>query len=185
MAYESVAEMYEAIDAARGRLVASVEGLSAEQASFRSAPDGWSITEIMEHLSLVEHSVARLFHVMLAKAEAAGATRAEGAAGAAFAPVSIEQFVEALRERKLQAPDAARPGGEVSIADALARLRESRATLHNLRARLELVDGAAVRYPHPAAGPLDLYQWLLFIGAHEERHLKQIEALKETMSAEP
>ena len=181
MAYNSIPEIYEAIDASRGRLVACVESLDEEQARFHSSPDRWSIAEIIEHLSLVEGQVARLCHIMLAKAEAAGATRAADGEGAApFTPVTIEHLVEELRERKLQAPDNARPGGQLTLGEALARLAESRAALTDLRPRLELVDGTSVRYPHPAAGPIDIYQWLLFLGAHEDRHRLQIEALKQS-----
>lgn len=185
MSYNSVAEIYEAIDESRARLVSSVEGLCDGQDAFRPGTDRWSIAEIVEHLSLVEGQIARLFHVMLSKAEAAGATRPEGSASAPFAaPVSIEQFLEPLRERKLQAPDTARPAGSCSLADALTRLKESRAALHALRPRLERVDGAALVYPHPAAGPINAYQWLLFVGSHEDRHRLQIEALKRTMNDE-
>jgi hypothetical protein len=178
MSYNTVAEIYEAIDESRSRLLASVESLGAGQEHFRPDPERWSIADIVEHLSLVEGQIARLFHVMLSKAEAAGA---EGDADAAFAaPVSIEHFVEALREKKLQSPDGARPGGQLSLADALARLHDSRAALHTLRPRLERIDGTALRYPHPAAGPIDIYQWLLFVGSHEDRHRLQIEALKQS-----
>lgn len=181
MSYNSVAEIYEAIDESRGRLLASIESLGEGQDVFRPGPDRWSIAEIVEHLSLVEGQIARLFHVMLSKAEAAGASRDETEAAAPFAaPVSIEHFVEALREKKLQAPDRARPGGASTLADSLARLEESRAALHSLRPRLERIDGAALLYPHPAAGPINAYQWLLFVGSHEDRHLLQIEALKQS-----
>lgn len=181
MSYNSVAEIYESIDESRGRLLASVESLGEGQDAFRPGSDRWSIAEIIEHLSLVEGQIARLFHVMLSKAEAAGAERADADADAPFAaPVSIEHFVEALREKKLQAPDSARPGGTSSLADSLARLQESRAALHSLRPRLERIDGAALVYPHPAAGPINVYQWLLFVGSHEDRHCLQIEALKQS-----
>lgn len=185
MSYNSVAEIYEAIDESRAQLLASVESLTDGQQTFRPEPDRWSVAEIVEHLSLVEGQVARLFHVMLSKAEAAGATRPAGPEGARFAaPVSIEQFVEPVREKKLQAPDTARPGGSTSLADALARLKESRAALHSMRPRLERIDGAALLYPHPAAGPINAYQWLLFVGSHEDRHRLQIEALRQMMNDE-
>lgn len=185
MPYNSVAEIYESIDEARARLVASVEGLADGQDSLRPDPARWSVAEIVEHLSLVEGQIARLFHVMLAKAEAAGATRPEGSESQPFAaPVSIDEYVEPLREKKLQAPDSARPSGSSTLAEALARLEESRAALHALRPRLERIDGAALLYPHPAAGPINAYQWLLFIGSHEDRHRLQIEALRQTTNAE-
>jgi hypothetical protein len=180
MNYNSVAEIYEDIDGKRASLLRGVEGLSDEQQVFRASPGRWSVAEIVEHLSMVEASVARLLVSLLGKAEAAGHARE---AGAAFAPVSIAGFVEQSRAQKYNAPESARPTG-VPLAESVARLRETRAGLHNLRPRFESVDCAAVRFPHPAFGPLDLYQWLAFLGAHDARHLAQINALKETMKAE-
>ena len=130
---------------------------------------------------MVEGNVARLVGKLLGKAEESGALRAEGAA---FAPVSIGEFVELTRGVKLEAPESIRPGDAPVLADALARLSESRAALHALRPALERADGHSIRFPHPAWGPLNLYQWLLFVGAHESRHRAQIEALVETMNAE-
>ena len=40
-------------------------------------------------------------------------------------------------------------------------------------------------YPHPTFGPLNLYQWLAFVGIHQSRHRRQIEAAKETLNAAP
>lgn len=124
-----------------------------------------------------EANIVRLLNKLLGRAEESGASpRTPGA----FDPVSIEQFVEFSRGVRFDAPEGIRPTG-LALADSLARLKESRAALHALRPRVERADGRALRFPHPAYGPLDLYQWLLFVGAHEDRHLAQIEALKETM----
>jgi DinB family protein len=178
MDFSSVPEIYKHIDRTRARLLSAVEGLSEEQQGFRPAPDRWSVAELVEHLSIVEGNVATLLDKLLSKAEASGA----GVASAEdFDPVSIEEFVERTRGVKLEAPERIRPTGR-SFADSLARLRESRAALHALRPRVERADGRAIRFQHPAWGLLDLYQWILFVGAHEDRHLAQIEALKETMN---
>ena len=175
MDFRSVPEIYEHIDRTRARLLAAVEGLSDEQHSFSPATDRWSVAGLVEHLSLVEGNVVALLDKLLGKAEESG-----GAAPGAFEPASIEEFVERSRAARFEAPERIRPTG-LPLADSLARLSESRAALHALRPRVERADGRAIRFPHPAWGPLDLYQWLLFVGAHEDRHLAQIEALKETM----
>jgi len=181
MVYNSIAEIYDSLEATRERLLRSVEGLSAGQEDFRPAPGRWSVADIMEHLAISEGQSVKLFQMILKKAEGSGRLRA---ADAPFAPVSIEEFVERSRKEKYQSPEMVRPGGGVPLADSLARLRESRAALREQRPRLERVDGSELRFPHPVFGPLDLYQWLAFVGAHEERHLAQVEALKEAMSAE-
>ena len=181
MDFRSVPEIYEHIDRTRARLVAAVEGLSGEQQTFSPAPGRWSVAELVEHLSIVEGNVVRLLEKLLGKAEEAGA---EAAAPDLFAdPVSIEEFVERSRGVKLEAPERIRPTG-LTLADSLAALRSSREALRALRPRIERVDGTALRFPHPSFGPINLYQWLLFVGAHESRHLAQIEALKQAMNAE-
>jgi hypothetical protein len=181
MDFNSVSEIFDHIDATRERLLRSVEGLSEGQQGFRPAPDRWSAAQLCEHLAIVEGNVVRLLGKLLDKGEESGATR-DGAH--TFAPVSIGEFVERSRDVKYEAPERIRPGDAPVLADSLARLRDSRAALHALRPRVERADGRALNFPHPAWGPLDLYQWLLFVGAHESRHLAQIEALKETMNAE-
>lgn len=187
MNYNSVAEIFDDIDRTRARLFQSVESLSDAQQGFRPAPDKWSVAEVLEHLSLVERRVAKLIATLLDKAESAGQPRdAAGQprdAARLSAPVSIAEFVERTRAQKLDAPDSARPAG-AHAADSLSSLRDSRAALHSLRPRVEQTDCASALFTHPAWGPLNLYQWLLFLGAHEARHLAQIEAIKETMSAQ-
>jgi uncharacterized damage-inducible protein DinB len=180
MIYHSVAEIFEDIDRARGRLLQAVEHLGEGRETFRPATERWSVAEVIEHLSAVERRMLGLLNALLQKAEAAAPPHA---ADAPFAPVTIAEFVEQSRKEKYTAPENIRPGG-APLADSLAALRDSRAALHALRPRVEQVDGANTHFPHPAWGPLNLYQWLAFVGAHESRHLAQIEALKETMDAE-
>ena len=180
--YHAASEIFDEIDRTRARLFESVAALTDEQHGFRPAPERWSIAQLCDHLSIVEGNVLKVLNKVLAKAEESGA-RAP-AADAAFAPVSIEEFAERTRNVKLEAPEAVRPADSRPVADSLAALRDSRAALHALRPRIERLDAHALRFPHPAWGPLNLYQWLLFLGAHEARHLAQIEALKETMNAE-
>jgi hypothetical protein len=179
MNYNSVAEIFDDIDATRARLVRSVESLSDAEQSFRPAPEKWSAAEIVEHLSIIERRVTKLVARLLDKAEAQGRPLGDGEP---FAPVSVAEFVERSRTQKFDAPEEVRPAG-VPLADSLDSLRESRAALRALRPRVARVDGRAVRFPHPAWGPLDLYQWVAFVGAHEARHLAQIEALKETLKS--
>ena len=150
------------------------------QQSFKPAADRWSAAELVEHLSIVERNVIRLLEKLLGEVGEPGASSSSSPSDLLADPVSIEEFVERSLVVKYEAPERIRPAG-LPLADSLARLRDSRATLHALRPRIDRADGRALSSPHPAWGPLDLYQWLLFVGAHEDRHLAQLEALKETM----
>jgi hypothetical protein len=51
------------------------------------------------------------------------------------------------------------------------------ATRADLREALREADGLALgtlTFPHIYFGPLDLYTWIAFVGAHEARHTDQI-----------
>jgi hypothetical protein len=175
MNYNSVAEIYDAIEETRERLGERLAGLTRAQENFRPEPGSWSIAEIVEHLAILEERLLGLITVMVSKAEKAGHQRPPE--DTSFKPVTLEQIAERSRREKYVAPETAQPRGGVSINDSLARLRQSRATLRDLRPRLEATDLTSGHYPHPAFGPLDAYQWLAMIGLHEGRHLRQIESL--------
>jgi hypothetical protein len=174
MIYHSVAEIFDSIDETRARLKERLAGLNTAQENFRPG-GGWSIAEIVEHLAILEGRLLGLMTVMVSKAEKSGLQRS--AENSHFNPVSLQQFAERSQKEKYNAPEAAQPQGGVSIKDSLERLQQSRASLRDLQPRFEATDLSSARYPHPAFGPLDLYQWLLMIGFHEARHLRQIEAL--------
>jgi hypothetical protein len=177
--YNSVAEIYEEIDDTRARLVGAVENLTDEQLTFRPSPERWTVAELVEHLSITERRLARMLGMLVGQLE----TEAAREEGSPFAPVTVAEYVERAGREKYAAPEEIRPKG-APLADSLASLGNSRAAVHALRPRVERLDGTRAHFPHPAWGPLDLYQWLAFLGLHEQRHLSQIEALKGTMNAE-
>jgi hypothetical protein len=175
MNYTSVAEIFEAIDETRQRLFNRVEGLTAGQANTHASANAWSVTDIIEHLTIMEDRLLRMMKVMLTKAEGAS-TQTNGNA-VEFKPFSLEKLIERSRSEKYTAPEAVRPEGTAKLDDLLARMRGSREELRSLQPRIEATDLSAFTYPHPAFGPLDFYQWLALIGLHEERHLGQIESV--------
>jgi len=181
MTYNNVAEIYASLKEARGRLLRQVEGLTPGQETYKPEPGRWSIAELVEHIASSERLLVGLFKQMLARAEQQGLRREEGST---FAPVSLERFAERGRD-KFEAPQPLRPTGAVAVAESLARLEESTAELRGLRTGFESFDCTSLRYPHPAFGPLDLYEWLAFNGAHESRHVSQIKALRRELPAAP
>ena len=184
--YHSVADIFAENDRVRRALVARVESVSEERRGVRASEGGWSIADIIEHLSLTEKRVTRALDGMLPPAGDEGAAvggTAGGAAGAQpFAPFSVDEYVEQARDKKFAAPEFIRPRG-VPLAESLAHLKESRAALEAMRPRFERADYAA-QFPHPAFGMLNVGQWLAFIGIHEARHLAQIERTLEAMNAQ-
>lgn len=181
MAYQSLGEIFTSIDETRARLVERMGSLGAGQETTRADAEAWSVAEIVEHLSLVEKQIVKLTTLMLMKAESSGA---QASADGSIEPLSFDHIIERSEREKYQAPETARPSGSVSIADSLSVMRSTREALHGLRPRLEATDLATVSYPHPAFGALNPYQWLVMIGFHEDRHLRQIDAALASAKAE-
>jgi hypothetical protein len=172
MGYTSVAEIFEAIEQVRQSVYDRIEGLGAEQAAFRSEPDGWSPAQLAEHMCISEERLSGAIDRFLSAAEAQG----RPSAGPAIAPVTIDRVQEQAKG-KFKSPLATQPSGSLSMPEIIERMHRSRETLMAMRSRLEAIDVSDVSFPHPVFGPLNLYEWLVFIGMHERRHLTQMEAI--------
>jgi hypothetical protein len=174
MAYESLSQIFDEMDEIHARFYERVEACSAEDLSARPGAEKWSVGEIVEHVSLVEQSILKLINLLLMKAEAAGvAANTDGSIG----PISVEKIVERSQREKYNAPETALPGGNLPATDSLARMRAVREALEELRPRMLQTNLLNASYPHPAFGPMNLYEWLILIGIHKGRHLRQIEAI--------
>jgi hypothetical protein len=78
------------------------------------------------------------------------------------------------RSQPLTASDASQPRTGLSTDAGWKILRDHR---RRLRDGVIAADGLAlgtVQIPHPRLGTLDIYQWLLFVAAHEARHTAQV-----------
>lgn len=136
-------------------------------------PGKWSVAEVLDHLAIVEQSVAGLMRKLV-----------ERAGDSLEAETSEESVLDSLdypaladRSSRIDAPDSMRPRTGVGLDQAHAALDASRVSLVEA---IERADGRALgslSFPHRVFGPLDLYQWLLFVVQHEERHRRQIEEL--------
>ena len=133
--------------------------------------DGWSVSEILEHLYRVERGAAAVLTKRIAKAREAGHPE-ETESGSVLG--TLEQFRVSELDRKLVAPELVRPTENADRETVERWLAESRAALD---AAIATGDGLAlgtIRHTHLRFGELDLYQWLLFVAEHEKRHTAQL-----------
>ena len=78
----------------------------------------------------------------------------------------------------MPAPERVLPQPGINKMDLIAALRQSRQAILDAVAPIGDYDLSEVKWPHPALGEINFYQWILFIGKHEQRHLGQIEGVK-------
>ena len=156
----------------RDQVVSESEKLTDAQWNFKSAPDRWSVGEVVEHLALAE---SFLFDLQQ-KAVAGPAASAEQRAATKGKDEVIMKAIPD-RTKKAQAPEPLQPTARLgSRAEILAAFKERRAktiayastTKEDLRSRVG----------DSPIGPVDAYQWLLFSAAHSERHLAQLREVK-------
>lgn len=172
MTYTNLDQIFGEIDGTRARLIARYNSLSESERAYRPDESAWSADQIVEHLAVIESGMIRLINKLLGKAEAAGVP---APADGSIPPITMAEFNRVADANKFEAPEPVRPTGGKTGAESLQALESSRAAILALRPRLAAVDLSEVTFPHPFAGPLNLYQWLVFIGLHERRHLAQIE----------
>lgn len=153
--------------ATRDSVLAQTGGLTEAQLAFKPAPDKWSVTEVLEHIAATEDFMFGLVEkqVMQAPPRPAGED-----------VKAIDDFVlTAIPDRtsKAKAPEPLVPTRRFGSAEGTRRHFEaSRAkTIAFLQETKGLRDHAI---DSPLGKKLDGYQWVLFIGAHCERHGKQI-----------
>ncbi len=177
---QKVQEIVNEIEAVRQQIYAAVAELSQAQMDFKPAPDAWSVSEILSHLNKVERGLPKLYSMMLQKlAEAGWQPETEGSMLGSLDHAQLD-----VASKKFQAPERVLPQSGLSKAEILSALEQSRQAIVAAVAPAGDYDLSGVTWPHPALGDINFYQWILFVGKHEKRHLGQIQALKKLLASQ-
>jgi uncharacterized damage-inducible protein DinB len=167
------ARLKEYLVSTRDQVVKEASTLTEAQWSYKPGPDRWSVGEVVEHLALTEPFLFEL-HEKTLKSPAAPPEKREATKG------KDEAIRTKIPDRtnKVTAPEPLKPGG--SLGDrtkVLAAFEERRAKTLDYVDKTTADLRAHVSDQSPL-GPVDSYQWLLYIAAHTERHLGQIREVK-------
>lgn len=166
-----ICELSDYLTRQRAILRTAFESVPSALHGSRPAPDRWSVAEIIQHLSIVEERIGRRLSQQIAEARSAGLSP-ETSEAPILPILDLERLED--RSRRVTAPEFAVPTILMTADDAWVALEES---TKSVREALRVGDGYALgvlNAPHPRLGPLSLYQWFAFIGAHEGRHAAQI-----------
>jgi DinB family protein len=162
----------------KDRVVAATAGLSDAQLRFKPAPDRWSISQVLEHMSIVHQRVlARILEQL--------------PHGPAPEPGRDSQLLDALvlekipdRSIRANAPEIIHPTGKITAQESLKRILGDYDRLLGVLEttpdlREHILDSPPLRVVTQGAHTtMDGYQWVLTAAAHDERHVRQIEELK-------
>ena len=172
-------ELLDQLDTERAALRDAVQQVPAPLRDQRPSSDRWSVAEVLEHLTLIENRVA------LVLIKGFDDLRARNLAPEQEKSSVLSMINRTLildRTRPITAGEAVRPHGELDAAKAWSALEEARRLL---REAVQASDGlplGEITQKHPVLGPLNLYQWVLFVAAHEGRHAAQIREIMEAFA---
>ena len=156
------------LTASAQRLFAALSGLTDEEWGGRRPPEGWSITQCAEHLASAELPMSRLV-----EAASTGPAWEDG--------LARDEEVRRLirdRSRRAEAPERVRPKGRWTTPAEIVRTFEDRRRANVEFVRTTDAELRSLFFPHPFAGRIDCYQWLLSLAAHTQRHAEQIEEIR-------
>jgi hypothetical protein len=149
----------------------ATKGLSEAQWNFKPGPDRWSVAQMMEHIAAAEDFIRVDF------VQKRGMVLPAGDPGRDVK--KMDAAVEAMipdRSHKAQAPEPLVPNNRFGSPEgSLKRFLESRGTTEQF---LRSTAGLRDYVMDGPVGKMDGYEFILFIAAHSERHVKQINEVK-------
>ena len=158
------------LETTRKNIVDATRGLSDAQWNFKPSPFRWSVAQVMEHIAASEDLLRQIAEDQIKKAPPAPDRDLKK---------TDDKVLEVIpdRSRKFQAPEMLRPRNQFGSPEAaLKHFLESRAKT------VELLNGTPDLRAHVVEsgllGKIDAYERILFIGAHSERHTKQLLEVK-------
>jgi hypothetical protein len=163
-------ELLAHLDGQHAELGRAVDAVPLAWRTRRPAADRWSVANVLEHLAIVEARVVGGLSAGFAEARAAVLPPSPDTSVVRQADVA--RYLN--RERRIVSSAASQPQGDLAAEDAWAALDRARDTTRALVIETDGLAVEAVVLPHPIFGPLDFYQWIVFLGGHEGRHVRQV-----------
>jgi hypothetical protein len=145
-----------------------LNSISESAAGVKLNDDSWSILQVAEHVTAVEQRMLRAIQ----------------AAPEKTSPPDLERDAKLAastrnRESKLRAPEMVVPKGRwFSLAECAEAFKQGRVKTIEHARTAENLRGKS--FMHPVVGEIDCCQALLVMASHAERHVKQIEEIKQS-----
>lgn len=145
-----------------------LKGLSTDQLNFKINPESWSVAECAEHIAISEGMIWGMLDGAL-KQSADPSKRAE-------VKMTDTQIISMITDRanKVQTKEPFKPSNKFGSHDGAVKEFIAKRDSH-----IEYVkatqDDLRNRYSQLPFGTIDAYQVILFMAAHNERHIKQME----------
>jgi DinB superfamily len=146
-------------------LVSEIDGLSKAQLTYRMTPDSWSIQDVVEHLAIAEPQYWQQVQDSLKQPTGYKSESTD----AAILWYGID------RTNRQKTGEARVPKGKYETVDqSLGDFRKLRASMKSFAKDTQ----EDVRSRQLKGGNMDVYQWMLMISTHSQRHILQVHEIK-------
>src|SRR3984957_3399666 len=161
------AYLIEQLELSKKNMLASIQGVTEAQWKFKPAPNVWSVAECAEHIVLAEDYIFGASQQALKTPVVARLATANAE--------SDKKLVAMIQDRsqKATAPEPIVPSGKFPTPAGAARefaTRRDKTIAYVKTTQDEL----RVHTIQGTTGPMDAYQFLLFLASHSARHTAQI-----------
>jgi DinB superfamily len=156
----------------KSEFLKSVKDLSDEQLNFKPSPERWSIQECIYHITLAEKDLWYMLNTTMREPGTPGRSQDVKIADEDILKIGTD------RTNKLKSPEALQPSKASwkSANDAISGFKTARADL--IKYAKSTTEDMRDHIIPLAFGNVDAYQFLLFMSAHCNRHIGQIEEIK-------
>jgi DinB superfamily len=150
----------------------TVDGLSEEQFNYRMKPSEWTIAECIEHITLAELRFPKIVEEEMKKPADPEMRKKVKIADDAIRGRITNRFWKA------RSPEVLKPTGSFTTTELALKLfrKQRKETLEYINSTND--DLRNHFWEHRATGIIDLYQTLILMSGHLERHIAQIEEIK-------
>jgi hypothetical protein len=145
-------------------LASELDGLSDAQLNFRMTPDSWSVKDVVEHLAIAEPQYWKQLQDSL--------TQPLGYKSESTDAAILWYGID--RTNRQRTGEARVPSGKNPVQQSLAGFR----TLRDTMTQFAKTTQEDLRGRQLKEGKMDVYQWLLMISTHSQRHILQIREIK-------
>lgn len=156
-------------------LEAAVTGLDQCQADWRPGPERWSVGEVLHHLAIANRYFAARIARLIERGRA-GTSVATAAARRVWPRLRL--IADRQASGPVRNPEGSTPSYGLPVGDVRDELRAAHREIVDQVPAVAGLDLAGITARHPLGFEINLFQWFDAVGAHERRHLAQIEEIK-------
>jgi hypothetical protein len=151
------------------RFLGSFAGVTDEQSRRRPAEGSWSVADCVEHVAAAETFMLRLVQGQRRPRSAGAQNREE---------VFRQRMTD--RTRKAISPEGARPTGRFGSIEAAGKQFETAraGTIRFVEENADDLRATEVTHPLALIGDVSVYEMVIIMAGHAERHAFQIEEIK-------